>query len=64
MAEQDLKQMFKESIIRLGKKKMSEGSVFNILKSTKADDHYSVCPFRDTPREECPLCKIEDLGNL
>ena len=64
MAEKDLKQMFKESIARLSTKKMSEGSLFNILKSTKADDHYTVCPFRDTPREECPLCKIEDLGKI
>ena len=64
MAEKDLKQMFKESIVRLSKKKMSEGSVFNILKSTKADDHYTVCPFRDTPREECPLCLIDSLDKL
>ena len=64
MAEKDLKKMFEESLARLSKKKMSEGSLFTILKSTKADDHYTICPFRDTPREECPLCKIEDLGKL
>ena len=64
MADKDLRQMFKDSVVRISKskKKLSENSVFNRLKGSPADDHYTICPFRDTPKEDCPLCLLDELG--
>ena len=41
---------------------LSENSVFNRLKGSPADDHYTICPFRDTPKEDCPLCLLDEIG--
>ncbi len=58
----DIKQMFKDVVKKKGEE-IGENSLLN-RQTNKTEDHYTVCPFRSIDLEECPLCKIEDLGKL
>jgi len=54
--------MFKDVVKKKGEE-IGENSLLN-RQTNKTEDHYTVCPFRSIDLEECPLCKIEDLGKL
>ena len=61
----DIKKMFNEAAVRAVKEKkgIGENSLLN-RQISKADDHYTVCPFRSIDIDECPLCKLEELGKI
>jgi len=58
----NIKQMFRDVVKKKGEE-IGENSLLN-RQTSKADDHYTVCPFRSIDIEECPLCKIEELGEI
>jgi len=43
--------------------KVGNNSLINI-EISKKEDHYIICPFRSIDVEECPLCKLEEIGEL
>jgi len=58
---EDIKKLFAAVTKKRGEK-VGENSLLNM--DIKADDHYTICPFRSIDVEECPLCKLEEIGEL
>ena len=59
---EDIKKLFADVKKKRGEK-VGENSLINI-EITKKEDHYIICPFRSIDVEECPLCKLEEIGEL
>ena len=59
---EDIKKLFADVKKKRGEK-VGENSLINI-EITKKEDHYMICPFRSIDVEECPLCKLEEIGEL
>ena len=58
---EDIKKLFADVKKKKGEK-VGVNSLLNM--DIKADDHYTICPFRSIDVEECPLCKLEEIGEL
>jgi hypothetical protein len=64
MKNKKVAELFKQSAIRLAKKKTKgQNALFMLGGKTKAE-HEAICPFRSVLLEECPLCTIEAINNL
>ena len=59
---EDIKKLFADVKKKKGEK-VGNNSLINI-EITKKEDHYIICPFRSIDVEECPLCKLEEIGEL
>ena len=59
---EDIKKLFADVKKRKGEK-VGDNSLINI-EISKKEDHYIICPFRSIDVEECPLCKLEEIGEL
>ena len=59
---EDIKKLFADVKKKQGEK-VGNNSLINI-EITKKEDHYIICPFRSIDIEECPLCKLEEIGEL
>lgn len=59
---EDIKKLFADVKKKKGEK-VGNNSLINI-EITKKEDHYIICPFRSIDIEECPLCKLEEIGEL
>ena len=59
---EDIKKLFADVKKKKGEK-VGDNSLINI-EITKKEDHYIICPFRSIDIEECPLCKLEEIGEL
>ena len=59
---EDIKKLFADVKKRKGEK-VGDNSLINI-EISKKEDHYIICPFRSIDIEECPLCKLEEIGEL
>ena len=58
---ENIKKLFADVTKKRGEK-VGVNSLLNM--DIKADDHYTICPFRSINVEECPLCKLEEIGEL
>ena len=59
---EDIKKLFADVKKKKGEK-VGNNSLINI-EITKKEDHYIICPFRSIDIEECPLCKLEEIGEI
>ena len=59
---EDIKKLFADVKKKKGEK-VGINSLINI-EISKKEDHYIICPFRSIDVEECPLCKLEEIGEL
>ena len=59
---EDIKKLFADVKKKRGEK-VGANSLINI-EISKKEDHYIICPFRSIDVEECPLCKLEEIGEL
>ena len=59
---EDIKKLFADVKKKKGEK-VGINSLINI-EISKKEDHYIICPFRSIDIEECPLCKLEEIGEL
>jgi len=59
---EDIKKLFADVKKKKGEK-VGANSLINI-EISKKEDHYIICPFRSIDVEECPLCKLEEIGEL
>jgi len=59
---ENIKKLFEDVKKKKGEK-VGENSLINI-KISKIEDHYIICPFRSIDVEECPLCKLEEIGEI
>ena len=59
---EDIKKLFADVKKKKGEK-VGDNSLINI-EISKKEDHYIICPFRSIDIEECPLCKLEEIGEL
>ena len=59
---EDIKKLFADVKKKKGEK-VGNNSLINI-EISKKEDHYIICPFRSIDVEECPLCKLEEIGEL
>ena len=59
---EDIKKLFAYVKKKKGEK-VGANSLINI-EISKKEDHYIICPFRSIDVEECPLCKLEEIGEL
>ena len=59
---EDIKKLFADVKKKKGEK-VGDNSLINI-EISKKEDHYIICPFRSIDVEECPLCKLEEIGEL
>ena len=59
---EDIKKLFADVKKRKGEK-VGDNSLINI-EISKKEDHYIICPFRSIDIEECPLCKLEEIGEI
>ena len=59
---EDIKKLFADVKKRKGEK-VGDNSLINI-EISKKEDHYIICPFRSIDVEECPLCKLEEIGEI
>ena len=59
---EDIKKLFADVKKKKGEK-VGNNSLINI-EISKKEDHYIICPFRSIDIEECPLCKLEEIGEL
>ena len=59
---EDIKKLFADVKKKKGEK-VGVNSLINI-EISKKEDHYIICPFRSIDIEECPLCKLEEIGEL
>ena len=59
---EDIKKLFADVKKKKGEK-VGVNSLINI-EISKKEDHYIICPFRSIDVEECPLCKLEEIGEL
>ena len=59
---EDIKKLFADVKKKKGEK-VGPNSLINI-EISKKEDHYIICPFRSIDVEECPLCKLEEIGEL
>ena len=59
---EDIKKLFADVKKKKGEK-IGDNSLINI-EISKKEDHYIICPFRSIDIEECPLCKLEEIGEL
>ena len=59
---EDIKKLFADVKKKKGEK-VGNNSLINI-EISKKEDHYIICPFRSIDVEECPLCKLEEMGEL
>ena len=59
---EDIKKLFADVKKKKGEK-IGDNSLINI-EISKKEDHYLICPFRSIDIEECPLCKLEEIGEL
>ena len=59
---EDIKKLFADVKKNKGEK-VGANSLINI-EISKKEDHYIICPFRSIDVEECPLCKLEEIGEL
>ena len=60
--DEDIKKLFADVKKKKGEK-VGANSLINI-EISKKEDHYIICPFRSIDVEECPLCKLEEIGEL
>jgi len=58
---EDIKKLFADVKKKRGER-VGENSLLNM--DIKSDDHYTICPFRSIDVEECPLCKLEEIGEI
>ena len=63
MKDKKLKELFKDSAIRLNKKEKNSTALHS-MGGYGEIEHQRICPFRSVPFGECPLCKIESLDKL
>tara|TARA_B110000285_G_C14613385_1_gene375902 strand:+ start:274 stop:465 length:192 start_codon:yes stop_codon:yes gene_type:complete len=63
MKDKKLKDLFKDSAIRLNKNE-KHSTALHSMGGYGEIDHDRICPFRSVPFEDCPLCKIDSLGKL
>ena len=59
---EDIKKLFADVKKKKGEK-VGANSLINI-EISKKEDHYIICPFRSIDVGECPLCKLEEIGEL
>ena len=59
---EDIKKLFADVKKKKGEK-VGNNSLINI-EISKKEDHYIICPFRSIDVEECPLCKLEEIGEI
>ena len=59
---EDIKKLFADVKKKKGEK-VGNNSLINI-EISKKEDHYIICPFRSIDIEECPLCKLEEIGEI
>ena len=59
---EDIKKLFADVKKKKGEK-VGVNSLINI-EISKKEDHYIICPFRANDVEECPLCKLEEIGEI
>ena len=59
---EDIKKLFADVKKKKGER-VGDNSLINI-EISKKEDHYIICPFRSIDIEECPLCKLEEIGEL
>ena len=59
---EDIKKLFADVKKKKGER-VGDNSLINI-EISKKEDHYIICPFRSIDVEECPLCKLEEIGEL
>ena len=59
---EDIKKLFADVKKKKGEK-VGDNSLINI-EISKKEDHYIICPFRSIDVEECPLCKLEEIGEI
>ena len=59
---EDIKKLFADVKKKKGEK-VGINSLINI-EISKKEDHYIICPFRSIDIEECPLCKLEEIGEI
>ena len=59
---EDIKKLFADVKKKKGEK-IGDNSLINI-EISKKEDHYIICPFRSIDIEECPLCKLEEIGEI
>ena len=59
---EDIKKLFADVSKKKGEK-AGDNSLINI-EISKKEDHYIICPFRSIDVEECPLCKLEEIGEI
>ena len=59
---ENIKKLFEDVKKKKGEK-VGANSLINI-EISKKEDHYIICPFRSIDVEECPLCKLEEIGEL
>ena len=59
---EDIKKLFADVKKKKGEK-VGVNSLINI-EISKKEDHYIICPFRSIDVEECPLCKLEEIGEI
>jgi hypothetical protein len=59
---EDIKKLFADVKKKKGEK-VGANSLINI-EISKKEDHYIICPFRSIDVEECPLCKLEEIGEI
>ena len=59
---ENIKKLFEDVKKKKGEK-VGANSLINI-EISKKEDHYIICPFRSIDVEECPLCKLEEIGEI
>ena len=59
---EDIKKMFRDVEVKKGEN-VGINSIVN-MKLPKISDHYTICPFRSIDLKECPLCKLDELGEI
>ena len=59
---EDIKKLFADVKKKKGER-VGDNSLINI-EISKKEDHYIICPFRSIDVEECPLCKLEEIGEI
>ena len=59
---EDIKKLFADVKKKKGER-VGDNSLINI-EISKKEDHYIICPFRSIDIEECPLCKLEEIGEI
>ena len=59
----DIKKMFADAAEKAKKENEEVGEDSLLGRVLAANlDHYKLCPFRSIDVDECPLCKLENIG--